>query len=223
MPRSLNAPSSHASLSGVTSGQHHAQLHATTHEPAGGDAMAVDAAIGTGSLRTIALTALAAASGDHYHLSGLVRASVGDTTLTTTPTNIASVILAHPVSGLVCVVYGIVLIVTGGAANDVIATARLQTGGGVNLQADRVQLSGAIATGLTFGDPAIVLSTSHDVTGPAGSGERRLTAIGVAWANAQPAGATVNLRAWKDVSFGTATCAGWMVALAASVPRSAGS
>lgn len=45
----------------------HAQLHATAHQPGGGDAMAVDAAAATGSLRTLGTTALKAAAGDHTH------------------------------------------------------------------------------------------------------------------------------------------------------------
>lgn len=39
--------------------------HATDHEPGGGDAMAVDAAVATGSLRTLGTGAQQAAAGDH--------------------------------------------------------------------------------------------------------------------------------------------------------------
>jgi hypothetical protein len=43
----------------------HTQLHATAHQPGGGDAMAVDAAAATGSLRTLGTGALQAAAGNH--------------------------------------------------------------------------------------------------------------------------------------------------------------
>jgi hypothetical protein len=43
--------------------------HATSHQPGGGDAMAVDAAAGTGSLRTIGTGALTAAAGNDARLS----------------------------------------------------------------------------------------------------------------------------------------------------------
>lgn len=49
---------------------HHAQAHATAHQPGGGDAMAVDAAAGTGSLRTLGAGATQAAAGDHTHGGG---------------------------------------------------------------------------------------------------------------------------------------------------------
>lgn len=39
--------------------------HAVDHQPAGADAMAVNAAAGTGSLRTLGTTATSAAAGDH--------------------------------------------------------------------------------------------------------------------------------------------------------------
>lgn len=45
--------------------------HATAHEPAGGDAMAVDAAAGTGSLRTLGTNSTAAAAGNHVHAGGI--------------------------------------------------------------------------------------------------------------------------------------------------------
>src|SRR5436853_4501415 len=41
--------------------------HATTHQPGGTDAMAVDAIAGTGSLRTLGTASTAAAAGDHAH------------------------------------------------------------------------------------------------------------------------------------------------------------
>lgn len=47
----------------------HAENHASRHQPAGADAMAVDAAAGTGSLRTIGTTALSAAAGNDARLS----------------------------------------------------------------------------------------------------------------------------------------------------------
>ena len=46
---------------------HHAQVHATAHEPSGGDAMTVDAAAGVGSLRTLGTGSDQAAAGDHGH------------------------------------------------------------------------------------------------------------------------------------------------------------
>ena len=45
----------------------HAEDHATRHEPGGGDAMAVDEAAGTGSLRTLSTGSTNAAAGDHGH------------------------------------------------------------------------------------------------------------------------------------------------------------
>ena len=45
----------------------HAQTHATTHEPSGADTMAVDAATGTGSLRTLGSGAQTAIAGNHTH------------------------------------------------------------------------------------------------------------------------------------------------------------
>jgi hypothetical protein len=48
---------------------HHTQLHAAAHQPAGGDAMAVDAAAGTGSLRTLGSGAQQAAGGTDARLS----------------------------------------------------------------------------------------------------------------------------------------------------------
>jgi hypothetical protein len=57
----------HSSLGGVTSDQHHAQLHHASHEPGGGDAMTVDAAASTGSLRTLGTGAQQAAAGNHGH------------------------------------------------------------------------------------------------------------------------------------------------------------
>jgi hypothetical protein len=55
----------HASTTGQTANDHHAQLHHAAHEPGGGDAMAVDAAAGTGSLRTLGAGATQAAAGNH--------------------------------------------------------------------------------------------------------------------------------------------------------------
>jgi hypothetical protein len=57
----------HADLSGVSANQHHPQLHHAAHEPAGSDAMAVDQAAATGSLRTLGSGSAQAASGDHAH------------------------------------------------------------------------------------------------------------------------------------------------------------
>ena len=45
----------------------HAQTHAASHEPSGADTMAVNAAAGTGSLRTLGSTATTAAAGNHTH------------------------------------------------------------------------------------------------------------------------------------------------------------
>ena len=53
---------------------HHAQLHATAHQPGGGDAMTVDAAAATGSLRTLGTGAAQAATGNHTHSDIRVRA-----------------------------------------------------------------------------------------------------------------------------------------------------
>lgn len=55
----------HPAITGQTTGDHHAQNHATRHEPAGADTMAVDAAVGTGSLRTLGTGALQGAVGSH--------------------------------------------------------------------------------------------------------------------------------------------------------------
>lgn len=84
------APShTHASHTGVGTGDHHAQLHATAHQPAGGDAMAVDAAAGTGSLRTLGAGATQAATGNHTHAAGAVTREGGQTTETTTTSTTA--------------------------------------------------------------------------------------------------------------------------------------
>lgn len=48
----------------------HLPAHATTHEPAGSDPLAVDAAASVGSLRTVGAGALQAAPGDHSHGTG---------------------------------------------------------------------------------------------------------------------------------------------------------
>ena len=45
----------------------HAAAHASTHQPSGGDAMAVDAVIGTGSLRTLGSGGQQIAAGNHGH------------------------------------------------------------------------------------------------------------------------------------------------------------
>jgi hypothetical protein len=45
----------------------HAQTHASTHQPSGADTMAVDAAAGTGSLRTLGTGATQGAVGSHTH------------------------------------------------------------------------------------------------------------------------------------------------------------
>lgn len=54
----------HGDLGGVTTDQHHAQNHATRHQPGGADPMAVDAAVGTGSLRTLGAGSQQAAAGN---------------------------------------------------------------------------------------------------------------------------------------------------------------
>lgn len=46
------------------------QLHATLHQPGGGDAMVVDEAVVTGSLRTLGTGPLQAATGNHVHAGG---------------------------------------------------------------------------------------------------------------------------------------------------------
>lgn len=45
----------------------HLPAHATRHQPGGADAMAVDAAAGVGSLRTLGAGPLQGAPGDHAH------------------------------------------------------------------------------------------------------------------------------------------------------------
>ncbi len=57
----------HAHGSGYLANAHHTEDHATRHEPGGGDAMAVDAVAGTGSLRTLGAGAQQAAVGTHAH------------------------------------------------------------------------------------------------------------------------------------------------------------
>lgn len=57
----------HADLGGIGANDHHPQLHAAQHQPGGGDAMAVDAAAGTGSLRTLGTGGQQAAAGSHAH------------------------------------------------------------------------------------------------------------------------------------------------------------
>lgn len=54
----------HTDLGGILSGQHHTQDHASRHEPSGADPMAVDAAVGIGSLRTLGDGALQARPGN---------------------------------------------------------------------------------------------------------------------------------------------------------------
>lgn len=58
------APTVDATHSGSA---HHAQLHAASHEPGGGDAMTVDAVAATGSLRTLGAGAQQASAGNHSH------------------------------------------------------------------------------------------------------------------------------------------------------------
>lgn len=58
------SPTVDATHSGST---HHAQAHATTHQPGGNDTMAVDAVAGTGSLRTLGAGAQQASAGIHTH------------------------------------------------------------------------------------------------------------------------------------------------------------
>jgi len=45
----------------------HSESHASRHKPSGADAMAVDAAVGVGSLRTLGSGALQIAAGNHTH------------------------------------------------------------------------------------------------------------------------------------------------------------
>ncbi|MBI3936931.1 MAG: hypothetical protein HY323_08135 [Betaproteobacteria bacterium] len=72
----------HSDLTGIGASDHHsnandhantldhAQDHASRHQPGGADAMAVDAAVGTGSLRTLGSGAQQAAAGTHTHPGG---------------------------------------------------------------------------------------------------------------------------------------------------------
>lgn len=57
----------HADLGSVTANQHHNEDHKARHEPGGADAMTVDAAAATGSLRTLGTGAAQAAQGTHTH------------------------------------------------------------------------------------------------------------------------------------------------------------
>jgi hypothetical protein len=50
-------------------GDVHAQTHASAHQPGGADAMAVDAATSTGSLRTLGSGSTQGAPGDHTHVA----------------------------------------------------------------------------------------------------------------------------------------------------------
>ena len=58
-----------AGLSGTLADPQTPTAHATAHEPGGGDAMAVDAAVATGSLRTLGTGAQQACAGDDARLS----------------------------------------------------------------------------------------------------------------------------------------------------------
>ena len=74
---------------GGTPGPHHA-----THEPGGSDPLAVDAAAGTGSLRTLGTGALQAAAGTHAHAGDIPAAIVdakGDLIAATAPDTVARV------------------------------------------------------------------------------------------------------------------------------------
>jgi hypothetical protein len=62
VPGALALP--HSATTGQTANDHHAQLHHAAHEPGGGDAMAVDAAAATGSLRTLGTGGSQAAPGN---------------------------------------------------------------------------------------------------------------------------------------------------------------
>lgn len=62
-----HASHDHANLDNVQPSQHHARDHASRHEPGGADGMSVNAAAGTGSLRTVGSGSLEAAAGDHGH------------------------------------------------------------------------------------------------------------------------------------------------------------
>lgn len=73
----------HTALTSVGANDHHAQLHATAHQPGGGDAMAVDAAAATGSLRTLGTGATQAATGTHTHAGASIPYEPGTFTLTT--------------------------------------------------------------------------------------------------------------------------------------------
>lgn len=57
----------HSTHSSIGANDHHNQAHKTEHEPGGGDAMTVDAAAATGSLRTLGTASTAAAAGNHTH------------------------------------------------------------------------------------------------------------------------------------------------------------
>lgn len=82
----------HSSLGSVTADQHHAQLHAAAHAPGGGDAMAVDAVAGTGSLRTLGTGAQQAAAGNHSHGGGSEAFPVGAVFIAVVATNPATLL-----------------------------------------------------------------------------------------------------------------------------------
>lgn len=66
--------------------------HASTHNAGGTDALAIDAAAGTGSLRTLSTTATSAAAGNHTHSTYATSASPTFTGTVTTPLTTAGVV-----------------------------------------------------------------------------------------------------------------------------------
>lgn len=67
---------------------HHDQDHKTRHQPGGADAMAVDAAAATGSLRTIGTGATQAAAGNHTHSASGIIVQEGDSDVDTAATTL---------------------------------------------------------------------------------------------------------------------------------------
>lgn len=85
----------HSTHTSIGADDHHAQAHKTQHEPGGGDAMTVDAAAATGSLRTLGTGATAAAAGNHTHATPITPVvNVYDASTTwSKPTNCTTVMV----------------------------------------------------------------------------------------------------------------------------------
>ena len=96
----------------------HAEDHASRHEPAGADTMAVDAAAGTGSLRTLGTGSAQAAAGDHTHPPSApnVQTDNADVSLDTNDeSTVCSVTFTPQAAGLSVALVGTVFCRDGGA------------------------------------------------------------------------------------------------------------